>query len=165
LKPHAYILPGVFGAALFLFAGCETAPVPPQKLSEATLRSYVLGHWYQEVFGDVKNRFEIEYHPDGSVTGFQWHKGFYPEGTTKDWCTQYTGTWTLAGQTLTHSWTARGQYYHTVPDPGECGILELTRSDMNLQDKMTDHILTFHRKLRVASTDTPNQTMERTPDR
>jgi hypothetical protein len=27
---------------------------------------------------------------------------------------------------------------------------------MNLQDKMTDHILTFHRKLRVASIETPN---------
>ena len=165
MKARVHILPSILCVAAFLCASCETTPVPPQKLSEATLRSYVLGHWYQEVLGDVKNRFEIEYHPDGTVTGFQWHKGFYPEGTTKDWCTEYTGRWALAGQTLTHTWTPRGALLHTVPDPGECAILELTQSDMNLQDKMTDHILTFHRKLRVASTDTPNQTMKRTTDR
>ena len=120
-----------------------------------------MGHWYQEAFRETPHyRFEIEYYPDGRVSGFQWDRAFAPDGTPRDSCMRYEGTWQLVGTTLTHSWTV-GAEYDTVPDPAECDVLRLTRSDMQLRDRVRGFYLLFHRNLRFAPK-RPNQAMQLT---
>jgi hypothetical protein len=134
-------------AAFAVCTSCQTAPVPPEKLPAATLRSYVIGHWFQEMPGDfASHQFEIDYKADGTVTALQWDRAHYPNGTPKVWHYGYAGTWDIRGTKLVHNWKARG-IAGTVPEPtGECTILRLTANEMALQDTFMSYFITFYRK-------------------
>ena len=57
-------------SAIVAVSACESLrSTPPAQLSAATLRQYILGHWFQEAYPMLsESHLEVEYHADGTLS-------------------------------------------------------------------------------------------------
>lgn len=137
-------------AAASVFAARQTPPPAPEKLSEATLRSYLFGRWFRETTREFAYyQLQIDYRADGTVATLEFDYAYDPDGTPRLFRHECAGRWTIVGTKLVHHWTPRSRQ-DTPLDLRECEILRATPSEMRLRDTEMDYLVLLYRKPRLA---------------
>jgi hypothetical protein len=137
----------VFLLAIFAASACESPrSTPPAQLSAATLRRYILGHWFEEAYSMSDSHLEVEYHADGTLSASDVGFAYTPDNRRIPFTPRYEGTWRLDGSRLVHRWKSGSPPAYLF----DCDVREATGKKLLLQSRDGPNaLIMLYRSLRV----------------